>query len=155
MSTLKISLRAGERIFINGAVLRVDRKVTLEVLNNVTFLLEHHVMKPEDTVTPLRQLYFMIQTAIMEPNSAQDAIAIAHCSLRALKAAFASQAVLADLAAVEELLERQRYYESLRILRKLFAIEDRLMGRGQGSNELTFADDAASRQANRQIAACR
>ena len=34
-----ISLRGGERIYVNGAVLRVDRKVTLELINDVAFLL--------------------------------------------------------------------------------------------------------------------
>ena len=45
-STLRISLKSGERIFINGAVLRVDRKVAVEFLNDVTFLLENHVLQP-------------------------------------------------------------------------------------------------------------
>ena len=39
MSTIQISLRAGQRIFVNGAVIRADRKVTLELLNDATFLL--------------------------------------------------------------------------------------------------------------------
>lgn len=30
MKSLRISLRAGERIYVNGAVLRPDRKVALE-----------------------------------------------------------------------------------------------------------------------------
>ena len=60
-STLRISLKSGERIFINGAVLRVDRKVALEFLNDVTFLLENHVLQPEDATTPLKQLYFIAQ----------------------------------------------------------------------------------------------
>ena len=42
---MNITLRAGERIYINGAVLRVDRKATLELLNDATFLLETHVMQ--------------------------------------------------------------------------------------------------------------
>jgi flagellar protein FlbT len=41
---LHISLRPGERIYVNGAVLKVDRKVAIEFLNDVTFLLEHHVL---------------------------------------------------------------------------------------------------------------
>ena len=40
-----ISLRGGERIYVNGAVLRVDRKVTLELINDVAFLLESQVMQ--------------------------------------------------------------------------------------------------------------
>jgi flagellar protein FlbT len=57
---MHISLRAGEKIYINGAVLRADRKVSIEILNDATFLLEAHVMKVEDASTPLRQLYFII-----------------------------------------------------------------------------------------------
>ena len=45
---MHISLRSGERPFLNGAVLRVDRKVTLELLNDATFLLENHVLQVED-----------------------------------------------------------------------------------------------------------
>ncbi|MGL2349569.1 flagellar biosynthesis repressor FlbT [Helicobacter pylori] len=35
-----LTLKPNEKIFINGAILRVDRKVTFELLNDVTFLLE-------------------------------------------------------------------------------------------------------------------
>jgi flagellar protein FlbT len=45
---MHISLRAGEKIYVNGAVLRADRKVSIELLNDATFLLEAHVMKVED-----------------------------------------------------------------------------------------------------------
>ena len=51
----KISLRANERIYVNGAVIKVDRKTSLEFLNNVQFLLENHVLQAEDATTPLRQ----------------------------------------------------------------------------------------------------
>ena len=52
---MKISLRAGERIYINGAVLRVDRKVSVELVNDVMFLLEGQVMQTSDSTTALRQ----------------------------------------------------------------------------------------------------
>jgi flagellar protein FlbT len=68
-SSLRISLKAGERIFINGAVLRVDRKVALEFLNDVTFLLENHVLQPEQATTPLRQLYFIVQMMLINPKA--------------------------------------------------------------------------------------
>ena len=64
---LKLGLRANELIYINGAVLRVDRKVRLELLNDVTFLLESHVMQHEKATTPMRQLYFLVQSLIMDP----------------------------------------------------------------------------------------
>lgn len=49
---LRLSLRAGERIYMNGAVLRVDRKVSLELLNDASFLLEAHVLQAEAATTP-------------------------------------------------------------------------------------------------------
>jgi len=126
--TLKISLRAGERIYINGAVLRVDRKVSLELLNSVTFLLEQHVLKPEDTTTPLRQLYFMIQTGLIDPGAAEQADQMAMASLSLLRAAFENEAVLAGLAEVDALMQRQRRFECLKIVRNLFPIEAGILG---------------------------
>ena len=46
-NTLKISLKPNEKIYINGAVLKVDRKVSIELLNDVQFLLENHVLQAE------------------------------------------------------------------------------------------------------------
>ena len=39
-NTLKISLKPNEKIYLNGAVIRVDRKTTIELLNETQFLLE-------------------------------------------------------------------------------------------------------------------
>lgn len=66
--TFKIFLKAKERFFINGAVFRVDRKVSIELLNDVQFLLESHVLQAEDANTPLKQLYFIVQVMVMSPN---------------------------------------------------------------------------------------
>ena len=73
-SSLRISLKSGEKIFINGAVLRVDRKVSLEFMNDVTFLLENHVLQPEDASTPLRQLYFIAQMMLINPEGADQSM---------------------------------------------------------------------------------
>ena len=89
-----ISLRGGEQIYVNGAVLRVDRKVTLELINDVAFLLEGQVMQVADATTPLRQLYFVVQLMLMSPNDIDDAKAVyrraalrIHCRLRKCRSA--------------------------------------------------------------------
>jgi hypothetical protein len=69
-SALKISLKPNEKIYINGAVVRVDRKVTVELMNDVQFLLESHVIQAEDASTPLKQLYFILQVMLMNPPGA-------------------------------------------------------------------------------------
>jgi flagellar protein FlbT len=148
MSVLKISLRAGERIFINGAVLKPDRKVTLEFLNTVTFLLEQHVIAPEDTTTPLRQLYFMIQTAIIDPKSADEALSMAKQSVRLLQATFNNPEILANLEVVEHFISRGRHFECLRLLRKLYPLEQAIIeGRAVEHNEQPQGEHVKARVA--------
>jgi flagellar biosynthesis activator protein FlaF len=53
--------RAGERLYLNGAVIRLDRKATIELLNDAAFLLETPVIQASEATTPLRQLYFVVQ----------------------------------------------------------------------------------------------
>ena len=67
---MNITLRAGERFFINGAVIRIDRKASIELLNEVTFLLENHVMQAEEATTLVRQIYFAVQIMLMDPMAA-------------------------------------------------------------------------------------
>ena len=80
-NTLKISLKPNEKIYINGAVIRVDRKVTIELMNDVQFLLESHVIQADQASTPLRQLYFVVQIMLINPAGAGEArgrVAAAH-----------------------------------------------------------------------------
>jgi flagellar biosynthesis repressor protein FlbT len=121
---MKLSLRAGERIFINGAVLRVDRKVALEFLNDVTFLLESHVLQAAEATTPLRQLYFIVQTMAIDPASLAMSRELFEKSHRLLLAAFSNTEVLDGLRSVETLVVSERYYEALKTLRALFPVED-------------------------------
>jgi flagellar protein FlbT len=121
--SMKISLKAGERIYINGAVLKADRKVSLELLNDATFLLEHHVMKPEETSTPLRQLYFIVQTMIMDPDRHNPAHGMCTRMLRDLLEGFRSDEVRAGLLTVGDLISKDRNFDALREIRNLLPIE--------------------------------
>ena len=128
MATLRITLRAGERVFVNGAVLKVDRKTTLEFLNDVTFLLESHVMQAEDATTPLRQLYFTVQLMLMDPSSAEAARQLFETSHRAMMRAYRNRDVIDGLEDVRDLIERDRCFEALKRLRGLIPIEDGIIG---------------------------
>ena len=126
-STLRISLKSGERIFVNGAVLRVDRKVALEFLNDVTFLLENHVLQPEQATTPLRQLYFIAQMALINPEGAEQSIAMFRKSVIMLLSCFKNEEVLAELKRVDALVTQGRAFEALKAIRALYPIEDRIL----------------------------
>jgi flagellar protein FlbT len=127
-NTLKITLKPGEKIYVNGAVIRTDRKVSLEFLNDVQFLLENHVMQPEAAVTPLRQLYFIVQIMLMSPQEADDARAMFRKSLPRLIDSFSSDAIKADLKQVDQLVAEGQVYDAMKMLRGLFPREDNILG---------------------------
>jgi flagellar protein FlbT len=124
---MKISLRAGERIYVNGAVLRVDRKVSLELVNDVMFLLEGQVMQAADATTAMRQLYFIVQLMLMNPTDAGDAAALYDKHHAALRAACENKQMLEGLAAIDELVGANRYYEALKRIRALFPVEQAIL----------------------------
>lgn len=126
---MHISLRSGERLFLNGAVLRVDRKVTLELLNDATFLLENHVMQVEDTTTPLRQLYFAAQAMLMDPQNAKASRMLFDAMARDILMALASPSLRAGVEEVCALMSAERPFQALKALRALFDEESQLMAR--------------------------
>lgn len=120
---LKITLRAGERIFVNGGVLKVDRKVSIELMNDVIFLLEQHVMKPEETTTPLRQLYFMVQMMLMDPALHMKARTMAKESVANLLVSIRDGKMLQGLIETSDLLDADRPFEALKKVRMLLPLE--------------------------------
>lgn len=125
---LKLHLKANERIFINGAVLRVDRKVAIELLNDVVFLLEGHVMQREQATTPLRQLYFVVQSMLIDPQAEALAKQIYEQQHQGLMTVFRNQDVLEGLIIVKQSIESGKVFEALKRIRSLFAIEDEMLG---------------------------
>ncbi|MBC8128974.1 MAG: flagellar biosynthesis repressor FlbT [Rhizobiaceae bacterium] len=127
MSTLKVTLRAGEKIFVNGAVMRVDRKTSIELLNDVTFLLESHVMQAADATTPLRQLYFLVQMMLIDPAEADTAREAFNRTYPLLMAAFSNMTIRDGLMDIADLVERERSFDALKCLRGLIPIEDAII----------------------------
>jgi flagellar protein FlbT len=122
-NTLKISLRANEKIYLNGAVIRADRKVSIELLNDVQFLLEGHVLQPQDASTPLRQLYFMTQVILMNPDGAGEAREMFRKSLPLLIASFSDEQIRTSLKYVDQLVSEGHVFDALKVIRGLYPIE--------------------------------
>jgi flagellar protein FlbT len=122
-STLKISLKPNEKIYLNGAVIRADRKVTLELLNDVQFLMESHVLQAAQASTPLRQLYFMVQIMLMDPTGAAGARDMFKKSLPLLIASFTDQQINATLKQVDALISEGSVFEALKAIRGLYPLE--------------------------------
>src|SRR5271166_2693842 len=121
---MNITLRAGERLFINGAVIRIDRKATIELLNDVTFLLENHVMQAKDATTLTRQIYFAVQIMLMDPTASATATPLASSLIETALGAYRTPELISGLRGVAQSLARGRNFEAMKALRALFALED-------------------------------
>jgi flagellar protein FlbT len=126
-NTLKISLKPNEKIYINGAVIRVDRKVTIELMNDVQFLLESHVIQADQASTPLRQLYFIVQIMLINPAGAAEAREMFRRSLPMLIASFDNQDICKGLKQIDRMVGEDDIYEALKAIRALYPLERRAL----------------------------
>ncbi|RYB05964.1 flagellar biosynthesis repressor FlbT [Lichenibacterium ramalinae] len=128
---MHITLRANEKIFINGAVLKVDRKTSIELMNDAVFLLEAHVMLERDATTPLRQLYYIVQLMLMEARERPEnrTMFAGHCA--AMAKVYDEAAIIAGVAKVSALVGRSRHFEALKVIRGLLPVEAAMTGRPQ------------------------
>lgn len=125
---MMLKLRAGEKLYINGAVIKVERKATIELLNDATFLLEAHVIQPEEANTPLRQLYFVLQTELMDRAAAPMARQMFSDMLADTCRALGRGAIAERLEAASALVDSGRLFDALKALRALFPLEADLLG---------------------------
>ena len=107
---MRLHLKAGEKVFINGAVLSFDQKTSVKILNDASFLLESYVMQPEQATSPLRQLYFYIQNALIDPKSEQDSLQHALLLMMQIRNIVENDEILEGLEFVEDKVSKRRYF---------------------------------------------
>ena len=132
---MRLHLKAGEKVFINGAVLSFEQKTSVNLLNDASFLLEAYVMQPEDTTTPLRQLYYYIQNALIDPKTELDSLQRALLMLASIRKAVENAEILDGLDVVDTKINKRRYFDALRTLKKLFEIEMTIWSENEESDQ--------------------
>ncbi|MBB6124127.1 flagellar biosynthesis repressor FlbT [Sphingobium subterraneum] len=129
---LRINLRDGEQVVVNGAVLRACGRTALWLENEAAVLRGREVMKPEEANTPARRLYFACMMAYLDPagrDSHQEAILILLGDLiNAVRALHARMAC----ATFARLVAEHDYYRALAECRTLIDHEAKLLG-GDGA----------------------
>jgi flagellar biosynthesis repressor protein FlbT len=127
-----IHLKKNEKLFINGAVIMLDRRGSIELLNDAQFLLASHVMQVEDATTPLRRLYFVVQTMIVDPANSELTGTLFDTHLNQLRGAVSLGSYQELLDTVKNLVTETEYFEALKLLRKNFDMDEILMARMTG-----------------------
>jgi len=141
---MQIHLKRGEKIYVNGAVLRIDRRASLEFLNNVNFLLENHVIQADEANTPIRQLYFVVQTMLIDPENSGVTLQLYRHLHHRLTQTTQIPMLVDPLKAIESSVESGRYFDALKQLRGLFGPEAELLnGNGQETAGITEEEEHA------------
>ena len=117
---MRFSLKAGERIFINGAVLTVSQKVTLSLLNDARFLLESHVLQLAEATTPMRQLYFVVQSLLINPQEEEKGMLAFRKMYEAVLMGTTDEQVKFQLERVHGFVAAGRTFDALKVVRTLF-----------------------------------
>lgn len=125
---LKVNLRAGERIIINGALISADSSIGLTIHNKVTLMLERQLVRPEEATTPARRIYYAIQNAyVADPDEQPGWIEQANRYIDEYAGAIVSPPIVKKVAAIRLHLASNEYYQALRLSRELFAHDDKLL----------------------------
>lgn len=125
---LRLKLKDGEQLVINGAVVRAAGRVDLLIENDAAILRAREIMQPAEAITPARRLYFAVMLAYVEParRAAEQANILG--LMGALMDALEQAQARLDCAQAAYALARGDHYRALGHCRALIDHEDRVMG---------------------------
>lgn len=121
---LRIDLRDGERVVVNGAVLRAKGNLRLEVENRVAILRSSDVMKPEAANTPARRLYYTCMLAYIDEPQRKQHLDNLLPLLKDLVDAFEAPEVKHVCSNFAAFVATQDLYKALTECKKIMAYED-------------------------------
>ncbi len=121
---LRITLRDGEKAIVNGAVLCAVGRTQIAIENKVSILRGREVMKPEDAVTPARQLYFATMLAYIDPANRDTHHDAVLTLLAALVASFDTLEARGACIRYAQHVAQGDYYRALTDAREIIAFEN-------------------------------
>jgi len=123
---LRIELKPRERFILGGAVIQNgDTRSEWILENNVPILRGKNIMSLEEADTPCKRVYFLIQLMYVEGGNLEGHQDTYWELVRDIVRAAPS--LLGPIDAINEHLVGGRYYEALKLTRKLIDEEERLI----------------------------
>ncbi len=123
---LKITLKANERLIIAGAVITNGKSRTdLIVENSVPVLREKEILSEEDAITPCRRIYFVIQLMYVDEEKLEEHCRVYWKLVKDVVSAAPSALTLIDQ--ISDSILKCRYYQALKLAKKLIEYEDHLI----------------------------
>lgn len=119
---LKLDLKTGEKMIVNGAVLEnVGPGAKVIVHNMASILRDKEILTQDDAVTPASRVYFSLQCAYMFPETRDGHLKKFRSFLNDYLAACPSALAIGD--EIKGFIDEKQYYKALRASRNLIAHE--------------------------------
>ncbi len=136
---LKLSLKPGEKLVLNGAVLaNGDKRSTLIIQNKACLLREKDIMQPEQANTPARRIYLPIMMMYLDPDNGEQYYNDFALRMTEFMGAIRNREALGNCVEISRDVMSANYYRALMTCKKLFEFErERLSYDPEGVSEHT------------------
>ena len=122
---LKLSLKPGEKVVLNGAVVQNgDRRGVLILQNKASVLREKDIMQIDEATSPARRIYFPVMMMYLDEAGASKFYDEFVKRLNEFMGAISNPELLADCIAISKHAMAREYYKALMLCRKLIEYED-------------------------------
>jgi flagellar protein FlbT len=125
MTTLVLELRHGDMLIVNGAPIRFRNRARVELTSRARFLFGKQIMPAAAATTPLRRIYFALQTAyIGNDEEREGGLALARDLVAEYGGLDVPAAEKETVARALAAAESDECYEALKLVRRLVRQED-------------------------------
>ena len=125
--SLKITLKPDETIVINGCIIKnSSRRHTMMVENFADIIRGADILKEDEANTPLKRVYFLIQTALLDKKLRDKVVPHIQKQLAELFNIFSSE-VKNDIMKTANFVSASDYYKALSSLRSAIKYEAKLL----------------------------
>lgn len=125
---LKLSLKPGEKLVINGAVVENgERRSTLVLQNKASVLREKDIMQQDEANTPARRIYFPVMMMYLDQGAGGAAYDEFVLRMTEFMGAIENPEILNECVSVSRDVMAKEYYKALMRCRKLIAYEEKLL----------------------------
>ena len=122
---LKLTLKPGEKLVINGAVVQNgERRATMVVQNRASILRDRDILKPEEATTPVRRIYFAVMMLYLDERGERQWMEEFTARMTEFINVISNAEALADCVNVIKLVQARHYYKALLTCKKLMPFED-------------------------------
>lgn len=124
---LKLTLKPNEKFIVNGCVIRnADRKQTLTIENQADVIRGVDLLDENSAATPVKEIYFLIQSAMLQPNLRDDITPVIQKRLGKLTPVFHAE-IGGYLMEAANHVSAQNYYRALKAIKPVIAYEEELL----------------------------